>query len=163
MTATAVPTHIAVSVLASSLLVMAFVVAMARACADLGRRNADLARVLGAVAGGLFVYAVTAFTVTAGVLVGGTGGGFLAEEYGTEPGNRQTYPLAAFAVVVDFASANLGSASRAGMIMLLFANLDEVRPKAGKPTPRMLSRALQSRCKCHNAAAPGAATSSSAR
>ena len=26
----------------------------------------------------LFVYAVTAFTVTAGVLVGGTGGGFLA-------------------------------------------------------------------------------------
>ena len=56
----------------------AFVVVMARACADLGRRDADLARVLSAVAGGLFVYAVTAFTVTAGVLVGGTGGGFLA-------------------------------------------------------------------------------------
>ncbi len=76
--ATAVPTHIAVSVLVTSLLVTAFVAAMTRACADLGRRNADLARVLGAVAGGLFVYAVTAFTVTAGVLVGGTGGGFLA-------------------------------------------------------------------------------------
>ena len=76
--ATAVPTHIAVSVLVTSLLVTAFVAAMTRACAYLGRRNADLARVLGAVAGGLFVYAVTAFTVTAGVLVGGTGGGFLA-------------------------------------------------------------------------------------
>ncbi len=74
----AVPTHIAVSVLISSLLVTAFVVAMARACADLGRRDPNLACVLGAVAGGLFVYAVTAFTVTAGVLVGGTGGGFVA-------------------------------------------------------------------------------------
>ncbi|MGO8938186.1 MAG: DUF2339 domain-containing protein [Mycobacterium sp.] len=78
MTATVVPTHIAASVLISSLLVTVFVVVMARACADLGRRDADLARVLSAVAGGLFVYAVTAFTVTAGVLVGGTGGGFLA-------------------------------------------------------------------------------------
>jgi uncharacterized membrane protein len=78
LTATVVPTHIAASVLISSLLVTAFVVVMARACADLGRRDADLARVLSAVAGGLFVYAVTAFTVTAGVLVGGTGGGFLA-------------------------------------------------------------------------------------
>ena len=73
LTATVLSTHIAVSVLASSLLV----VVMARACADLGRRDADLARVLSA-AGGLFVYAITAFTVTAGVLVGGTGGGFLA-------------------------------------------------------------------------------------
>jgi uncharacterized membrane protein len=78
LTATVVPTHIGASVLISSLLVTAFVVVMARACADLGRRDADLARVLSAVTGGLFVYAVTAFTVTAGVLVGGTGGGFLA-------------------------------------------------------------------------------------
>jgi uncharacterized membrane protein len=78
LTATVVPTRIAVSVLISSLLVTAFVVVMARACARLGRGDADLARVLSAVAGGLFVYAVTAFTVTAGVLVGGTGGGFLA-------------------------------------------------------------------------------------
>lgn len=76
--ATVVPTHIAVSVLAASLLVVGFVVAMARACADLWRRDADLARVLSAVAAGLAVYAVTAFTVTAGVFIGGTGGGFLA-------------------------------------------------------------------------------------
>ena len=77
LTATVVPTHIAVSVLAASLLVTAFVVTMARACVDLGRRDPDIARVLSAVAGGLIVYAVTAFTVTAGVLVGGTGAGFL--------------------------------------------------------------------------------------
>ena len=76
--ATVVPTHIAVSVLAASLLIVALVAAMARACADLGRRDSDLARLLSAVGGGLVVYAVTAFTVTAGVLVGGTGGGFLA-------------------------------------------------------------------------------------
>ena len=76
--ATAAPTHIAVSVLASALLVVGFVFAMARACAGLECRDADLARVLTAVAGGLVVYAVTAFTVTAGVLVGGTGAGFLA-------------------------------------------------------------------------------------
>ena len=76
-TATVVPTHIAVSVLAASLLVTAFVVAMARACVDLAGRDPDIARVLSAVAGGLIVYAVTAFTVTAGVLVGGTGAGFL--------------------------------------------------------------------------------------
>ena len=78
LTATVVPTHIAVSVLAASLLVTAFVVAMARACVDLAGRDPDIARVLSAVAGGLIVYAVTAFTVTAGVLVGGTGAGFLA-------------------------------------------------------------------------------------
>ena len=77
LTATVVPTHIAVSVLAASLLVTAFVVAMARACVDLAGRDPDIARVLSAVAGGLIVYAVTAFTVTAGVLVGGTGAGFL--------------------------------------------------------------------------------------
>ncbi|BBZ40661.1 DUF2339 domain-containing protein [Mycobacterium conspicuum] len=76
--ATVVPTHIAVCVLAASVLVVGFVVAMARACAGLGRRDPDLARVLGGAAGGLTVYAATAFTVTAGVLVGGTGGGFLA-------------------------------------------------------------------------------------
>ena len=78
LTATVVPTHIAVSVLTASLLVTAFVVAMARACVDLGRRDPDIAWVLSAVAGGLIVYAVTVFTVTAGVLVGGTGAGFLA-------------------------------------------------------------------------------------
>ncbi len=76
--ATVVPTHIGVSVLAASLLIVALVAAMARACADLGRRDSDLAHLLSAVGGGLVVYAVTAFTVTVGVLVGGTGGGFLA-------------------------------------------------------------------------------------
>jgi hypothetical protein len=78
MTATVVPTRIAVSTLAASLLVTAFVVVLARACVDAGRRDPDIARVLGGVAGALVVYAVTAFTVTAGVLIGGANGGFLA-------------------------------------------------------------------------------------
>jgi uncharacterized membrane protein len=78
LTATVVPARIAVSVLATSLLTMAFVLAMAWACSDLRRRDPDIAGVLSALGGCLVMYAVTAFTVTAGVLVGGTGGGFLA-------------------------------------------------------------------------------------
>ena len=78
LTATVLPTRVAVSVLAGGLLTAAFVVAMGWACADLWRRDRELARVLGVFGGGLVVYAVTAFTVTAGVLIGGTKGGFLA-------------------------------------------------------------------------------------
>jgi uncharacterized membrane protein len=77
LTATAVPTRIAVSVMATGLLAVALVLAMAWACSDLWRRDPDIARVLGALGGGMAVYAVTAFTVTAGVLAGGTSG-FLA-------------------------------------------------------------------------------------
>jgi hypothetical protein len=78
VTGTVLPTAIAVSTLAASLLVIAFVVTTARACTTVLRRDPDVLRVLGAGAGALVVYAVTAFTVTAGVLVGGTKGGFLA-------------------------------------------------------------------------------------
>lgn len=71
--ATTMPTPVAVSTLAASLLVVAVAVMLTRAF--IGSEAAGLF-VAGAAA--LIVYAVTAFTVTAGVLVGGTGGGFLA-------------------------------------------------------------------------------------
>lgn len=71
--ATATPTSVAVSTLAASLLVIALAVVMTRAWLD-----SEAAGVLVAAAAAAIVYAVTAFAVTAGVLVGGTGGGFLA-------------------------------------------------------------------------------------
>ncbi|WP_158017619.1 DUF2339 domain-containing protein [Mycobacterium basiliense] len=76
--ATVLPSPISVSTLAASLLVLAFAVVMSRACVDVGRQNPDIRRLLGAGTGALIVYAITAFTVTAGVLVGGTAAGFLA-------------------------------------------------------------------------------------
>lgn len=76
LTATVMPTSIAVSTLAASLLVIAAVFAIARACA--GVQDSDTRAILSVVAGMLVVYAVTAFTVTAGVLFGGTDVGFLA-------------------------------------------------------------------------------------
>ncbi|WP_176357379.1 DUF2339 domain-containing protein [Mycobacterium persicum] len=76
LTPTAMPTSIAVSTLAASLLVVAAVFAIARAW--VGVRDSDLRVVLSLGAGMLVVYAVTAFTVTAGVLFGGTDVGFLA-------------------------------------------------------------------------------------
>ncbi|EPQ74716.1 putative membrane protein [Mycobacterium marinum str. Europe] len=78
LTATVMPTSIAVSTLAASLLSIAFVVAMSRACAGIGGQNRDIRRILAAVGGVLVIYAVTAFTVTAGVLIAGTEAGFLA-------------------------------------------------------------------------------------
>lgn len=78
LTATVMPTPIAVSTLAASLLSIAFVVAMSRACAGIGGQNRDIRRILAAVGGVLVIYAVTAFTVTAGVLIAGTEAGFLA-------------------------------------------------------------------------------------
>ncbi|MGO9508463.1 MAG: DUF2339 domain-containing protein [Mycobacterium sp.] len=78
VTATVVPTSIAVTILAASLLAITFAVTMARACIGVGRQDPDIVRTLWAIAGALVVYAVTAFTVTAGVLVGGSNGGFLA-------------------------------------------------------------------------------------
>ncbi|WP_310768712.1 DUF2339 domain-containing protein [Mycobacterium sp. Z3061] len=71
--ATAIPTSVAVSTLAASLLVIAFAVVMTRAWLE-----SEAAGLLVASAAALVVYAVTAFTVTAGVVIGGTGGGFLA-------------------------------------------------------------------------------------
>lgn len=76
--ATAVPTSVAVSTLAASLLVIAFGVVMTRACAGAKQRNSDIVGLAVAAAAALTIYAVTAFTVTAGVLVGGVSGGFLA-------------------------------------------------------------------------------------
>lgn len=78
--ATAVPTSIAVSTLAASVLIVAFAVVLVRAWLGANRpeRNSDLTGLLEVAAGSLAVYAVTAFTVTAGVLVGGVSGGFLA-------------------------------------------------------------------------------------
>lgn len=64
MRPTVLSTPVAISTLAASLLAVAFALLMARMCV--------------AAAGALVVYAVTAFTVTAGVLVGGPNGGFLA-------------------------------------------------------------------------------------
>jgi len=65
--ATSLSTAEAVSVLASSVLLTACAVVLCRG-----------ATVLAAVAVAVGVYTVTTFTVTLGVLVGGTGGGFLA-------------------------------------------------------------------------------------
>lgn len=76
--ATAVPTSVAVSTLAASLLVIAFAIVMTRACAGTKRLNSGVTGLVVTVAASVTVYAVTAFTVTAGVLVGGVGGGFLA-------------------------------------------------------------------------------------
>ncbi len=76
--ATAVPTGVAVSTLAAGVLVVGWAIVISRACAGVGRQNRDIVRIFGAGAGALVVYAVTAFTVTAGVLADGTRGGFLA-------------------------------------------------------------------------------------
>ncbi|OBK95177.1 hypothetical protein A5645_14275 [Mycobacterium asiaticum] len=74
---TAIPTPIAVATLAASLLVITFAVVMTRACIAT-KRDSDINGLLIAAVSAVVVYAVTAFTVTAGVLVGGTDGGFLA-------------------------------------------------------------------------------------
>lgn len=66
------PASEAVSVLAASVLLIACAVALARSA------TAQWAPVAGASALAVGVYAVTAFTVTVGVLVGGAAGGFLA-------------------------------------------------------------------------------------
>ncbi len=79
ITATVMPAADTVATLTASLLMVAFVVAAARAYAATGNHcDPDTARILAATGGGLVLYAVTMFTVTAGVVIGGTGGGFLA-------------------------------------------------------------------------------------
>lgn len=65
----------AVSVLISSVLVVLYGVAQTWSLTR--TRDADTGRILLAGAAVLSAYAVTVFTVTAGVLIGGTGGGFL--------------------------------------------------------------------------------------
>ncbi|MCF6390598.1 DUF2339 domain-containing protein [Mycobacterium sp. MBM] len=75
-TATARITTEAVSVMVSSVLLTLYALAQTWSLAR--RRDADTGRVLIAIAAVVIAYAVTAFTVTVGVLIGGTGGGFLA-------------------------------------------------------------------------------------
>lgn len=80
ITATMMPTADTVSTLAASVLLIALVIAVARAYAAGGvgkGTNSGDAPVLATAGGALIGYAVTAFTVTAGVAIGGTGG-FLA-------------------------------------------------------------------------------------
>lgn len=80
ITATAMPTADTVSTLVASVLLIALVIAVARAYAAGGvgeGTNSGDAPVLATAGGALIGYAVTAFTVTAGVAIGGTGG-FLA-------------------------------------------------------------------------------------
>ncbi|QLL05969.1 DUF2339 domain-containing protein [Mycobacterium vicinigordonae] len=76
--ATSMPASVAVSTLASSLLIIALTVVVTRAWADMEKHNPDLVHFWFAAAGALVTYTVTAFTVTAGVLIAGAGGGFLA-------------------------------------------------------------------------------------
>jgi uncharacterized membrane protein len=68
----------AVSVLVSSLLLVAAAGAIARSWTGRSGAGNDTTRVLWAGAAVVATYATTAFTVTAGVLAGGTGGGFFA-------------------------------------------------------------------------------------
>ncbi|MGW0162418.1 DUF2339 domain-containing protein [Mycobacterium sp. NPDC003323] len=76
-TATRLPGSAAVSALICSVLLVLYAAAQAWALTH-HNRDADTGRVLLAVTAVLSAYAVTVFTVTAGVLVGGTEGGFLA-------------------------------------------------------------------------------------
>ncbi|MGU3651593.1 DUF2339 domain-containing protein [Mycolicibacterium sp. A43C] len=76
-TATERPGAEAVSVLISSLLVVLYGAAQTWSLTR-RHRDADTGRLLLAGAAVLSAYAVTVFTVTAGVLIGGTDGGFLA-------------------------------------------------------------------------------------
>lgn len=75
-TATVMVSVEAVSVLVSSVLLTMYALAQTWSLSRNG--DADGGRVLMAVAAVVIAYAVTVFTVTAGVLIGGVGGGFLA-------------------------------------------------------------------------------------
>jgi uncharacterized membrane protein len=67
-----------VSTLVSSLLLVACAVTIVWSWVGRGRVDNEAVRVLWAVAAAVIVYAVTTFTVTAGVLIGGEGRGFFA-------------------------------------------------------------------------------------
>jgi uncharacterized membrane protein len=78
LTGTEVPTSVAVATMATSLLAIAFVAAMSPVLALISKHDADITRMLAVAGGAQIVYSVTMFTVTAGVMVGGTSAGFLA-------------------------------------------------------------------------------------
>ena len=68
----------AVSILVSSVLVAACAVAIVWSWVGGSKVDDDAVRVMWAGSAAVIVYAITAFTVTAGVLIGGTGRGFFA-------------------------------------------------------------------------------------
>ena len=68
----------AVSILVSSVLVVACAVAIVWSWVGRGTVDDDAVRVMWAGSAAVIVYAITTFTVTAGVLIGGTGRGFFA-------------------------------------------------------------------------------------
>lgn len=76
--ATAVSTPDAIAVLIASILLIAAVVAIAWSWIGRAVPDTDAIRVLLAGLSVVVVYSITAFTVTAGVLAGGEGGGFFA-------------------------------------------------------------------------------------
>jgi hypothetical protein len=76
--ATLLSTPDAVAVLASSILLLAAVVAIVKSWIGRGVVDSDAVRMLLACLALVVVYAVTTFTVTAGVLAGGESGGFFA-------------------------------------------------------------------------------------
>lgn len=76
--ATVLSTPDAVAVLVSSLLLIAAVIAIVWSWVGRGLIDGEAVRMLLAALAVVIVYAVTTFTVTAGVLAGGEGGGFFA-------------------------------------------------------------------------------------
>jgi hypothetical protein len=78
MRATELSTPAATSTLVTSLLLIACAIAIVWAWVGSGDTGGDAVRVMWAGSAAVIVYAVTAFTVTAGVLIGGEGGGFFA-------------------------------------------------------------------------------------
>jgi uncharacterized membrane protein len=78
LTGTAVPTSVAVATMVTSVLAIGYLAAMAPVHTLIDRHDPDIARVLVFAGAAQIVYAVTMFTVTAGVLIGGTSAGFLA-------------------------------------------------------------------------------------
>jgi uncharacterized membrane protein len=76
--ATSLSTPDAVAILISSILLIAAVLAVVRSWIGRGALDSDALRVVTACLALVVVYAVTTFTVTAGVLAGGESGGFFA-------------------------------------------------------------------------------------
>jgi hypothetical protein len=74
----AVPTSVAVATMVTSLLAIAYVAAMSPVLTFISEHDADITRMLAVTGGAQIVYSLTMFTVTAGVMIGGTSSGFLA-------------------------------------------------------------------------------------
>jgi uncharacterized membrane protein len=75
---TSVPASVAVATMLTSVLAIAYVAVMSPVLTLISEHDADITRMLAAAGGAQIVYSVTMFTVTAGVMIGGTSAGFLA-------------------------------------------------------------------------------------